>query len=75
MSSNVAGCGNCTQMSDDWIQYTIDRMRNLAQNGNNTQLQNLGNELNNFNGTITQIVSGVNKNTGELLIVNITGFN
>ncbi len=69
LSSGVSGCGGCTQMSDSWINYTLDRMR--QQGGN---LENLADEIDDFNGTITQIVSGVNKNTGELVIINITGF-
>lgn len=69
LSSNINGCGDCTQMSQDWVQYIINRMK--QQGGN---LENLANEIDDFNGTITQLVSGVNKTTGEIVIVNITGF-
>ena len=72
LSSGVVGCGGCTQMSQDWIQYTIDRMNT---SGNNNLIQ-LANEIESFGvSNVTQIVSGVNKNTGELVIVTITGYN
>ncbi|WP_040282379.1 hypothetical protein [Psychroserpens damuponensis] len=60
-------------MTNDWIDDVLVRMD--LQGGN---LQNLGNEIQDFidaQNTITQLVSGVNKNTGELVIINITGFN
>ena len=78
MSSGVVGtqgssCNGCTQMTTDWIDDVLVRMD--LQGGD---LASLSNEINNFisidGGTITQLVSGVNKNTRELVIVNITGF-
>jgi len=71
LSSGVVGCGGCTQMSQDWIQYTIDRM---YSSGDSNLIQ-LATDLENFGlDNITQIVSGVNKQSGELTIINITGF-
>jgi len=78
LSNGIVGtqgssCNGCTQMSTDWIDDVLVRMD--LQGGD---LADLASEINNFitvdGGTVTQLVSGVNKTTGELVIVNITGF-
>lgn len=78
LSNGVVGtagstCSGCTQMSTDWIDDVLVRMD--LQGGD---LQTLASEINDFvnisGGTITQLVSGVNKSTGELVLTNITGF-
>ncbi|WP_299888925.1 hypothetical protein [uncultured Lacinutrix sp.] len=78
LTHNVVGttgssCNGCTQMTTDWIDDVLVRMD--LQGGD---LADLASEINNFinidGGTITHLVSGVNKNTGELIITNITGF-
>nr|WP_321221612.1 hypothetical protein [uncultured Psychroserpens sp.] len=77
LSSGVSGtldslCFNCTQMSTQWIDDVLVRMQ--IQGGD---LGNLANDISSFidsGNEVTQLVSGVSKNTGELVILNITGF-
>lgn len=64
-------------MSKDWIDDVLTRMKDPNLNGNNEHLETLADEISTFieNGNnVTQIVSGVNKSTRELIILNINGF-
>ena len=62
-------CFNCTQMTNDWIDDVLYRMENTT----NSSTQNLAQEIRNFQrgNEITKTVSGVNRSTGELVIIAI----
>jgi hypothetical protein len=62
-------CLNCTQMSNQWIDDVLYRMENT----NRPSTQNLASEIRAFDqvNTITKTVSGVNRSTGELVIIAI----
>lgn len=67
--SFIADCLNCTQMSNEWIDDVLVRMEST----NVSSTQNLAAEIRAFDqvNTITKTVSGVNRSTGELVIVAI----
>lgn len=56
------------QMSDAWIQQTIDEMML------NPNLAALGNLLNLNRGLITKTVTGVDKSKGEIVIIRLSNY-
>lgn len=67
--SNNSRCSNCVQMSEEWIDDVLDRMSNTS----NPNTVSLGAEISNFrlSNTITRSVSGIDRVTGELVIVKL----
>lgn len=70
--SNSLCANGCTQMSNQWIDDVLVRM---SGNSNNPAGQQLAQEIRNFNRAnpngITRTISGVDRSTGELLIIKI----
>ncbi len=58
------------QMSDDWIEHVLIRMRN--QGGNLNDLADII-EMAKDNKRITKVVSGIDKHKNELVLLNLGG--
>lgn len=59
---------NCTQMTEDWIDDVLLRMSNTS----NPTTVSLGAEIRSFGiSNITRSVSGVDRVTGELVVVKL----
>ncbi|WP_448699773.1 hypothetical protein ACFGVR_21935 [Mucilaginibacter sp. AW1-3] len=68
---NPAGSGKASQMSDAWVNQTIDAMRNYTANNS---IQAIGDILNLNRNLITKTVTCVDKSTGEIVILKLMGY-
>lgn len=72
--NSPSSTGLPTQMSDDWVEYVINKMRYSS----NIETQTIGNTLNNMYKTNPQIftkyVNAIDKSTGEVWFMKLDNF-
>ena len=72
MKLSPKGANKAAQMSDTWIDQTIEEMINRPNQTQN--IIDLGNILLNNRSLINKTVTAVDKSTGEVIILSLTKY-